>query len=144
MSTPVTGDQTAATTKAASPFSSGVVPFVVVRDASDAADFYRLAFDAVELRRVATDDGKRLMHCHLRINGGDVVINDAFPEHGHPLQTPQSFTLHLHVDDVEAWWKRAVEAGAEIVMPLEDQFWGDRFGIVRDPFGVQWSLAAPS
>lgn len=122
----------------------GVVPFVMIRDAADAADYYKRAFGAMEVRRVATDDGTRLMHCHLRINGGSFVINDAFPEHGHALETPQSFTLHLQVDDVDAWWQRALAAGAEIVMPLEEQFWGDRYGIVRDPFGVTWSMGAPA
>lgn len=141
MSTRGTDEQAAAATKpAATPFT-GVVPFFTVRDASEAAEFYQRAFGAEELRRVTADDGKRLLHCHLRINDGAVAINDAFPEHGYPLQTPQSFTLHLHVDDVDAWWNRALAAGAEIVMPLEEQFWGDRYGIVRDPFGVMWSLA---
>lgn len=144
MSTPVTDDQIATATREAKPFASGVVPFVVVRDASDAAEFYRKAFGAVELRRVTEEGGTRLMHCHLRINGGDVVINDAFPDHGYALEKPQSFALHLHVEDVQAWWDRALAAGVEIVMPLEDQFWGDRYGIVRDPFGVSWSMASPS
>jgi PhnB protein len=144
MSTPLTDDQTAAATKPAPPTFTGVVPFVVVRDASAAAEFYQRAFGAAELRREYADDGKRLLHCHLRINNGSLAINDAFPEHGYPLETPQSFTLHLQVDDVEAWWQRALAAGMEIVMPLEDQFWGDRYGILRDPFGVSWSLGAPS
>jgi PhnB protein len=119
----------------------GVVPFVVVSDAAAAAELYKDAFGADVLQRVPADDGKRLLHCHLRINGGSLVINDAFPEHGYALQEPQSFTLHLQVDDVDRWWARAIDAGFEIVMPLELQFWGDRYGIVKDRFGVNWSIA---
>jgi PhnB protein len=144
MSTPLTDDQTSAATKPANPTFTGVAPFVTVRDASAAAALYQVAFGAVELQRVYADDGKRLLHCHLRINNGSLAINDAFPEHGYPLETPQSFTLHLQVDDVDAWWQRALAAGMEIVMPLDLQFWGDRYGILRDPFGVTWSLATPS
>ncbi|MDB5026621.1 MAG: putative glyoxalase family protein [Candidatus Eremiobacteraeota bacterium] len=119
----------------------GVVPFVVVSDAAAAAELYKDAFGADVLQRVPADDGKRLLHCHLRINGGSLVINDAFPEHGYALEAPQSFTLHLQVDDVDRWWGRAIDAGFEIVMPLELQFWGDRYGIVKDRFGVSWSIA---
>jgi PhnB protein len=72
------------------------------------------------------------------------MIMDAFPEHGYGLEAPQSFVLHLQVDDVEVWWNRAVAAGAEVAMPLDDMFWGDRYGHLRDPFGVTWALAAPS
>jgi PhnB protein len=120
----------------------GVVPIVAVRDANAAAAFYERAFGAEILRRVPAGDGVRLLHCHLRINNGSLAINDVFPEHGYPLQEPQSFTLHLQVEDVDAWWARAVGAGAEITMPLEKQFWGDRYGQLRDPFGVSWSLGS--
>jgi PhnB protein len=122
---------------------NGVVPHVTVRDADAAAGFYKRAFGAEEIQRLPAQDGKRLMHCCLRINGGPLMLNDAFPEYGYPLKTPQSFVLHLHVEDVDAWWHRAVEAGAEVVMPLEPQFWGDRYGRLRDPFGITWSLASP-
>jgi PhnB protein len=83
------------------------------------------------------------MHIHLYINGGSVMLSDPYPEHGHPLQTPQAFSLHLQVDDVDAWWRRAVEAGAEIGMPLQKMFWGARYGQLRDRFGVTWSLSTP-
>jgi PhnB protein len=141
MSTLGTEEHTATTTEPANVPFVGVVPFIVVSDASAAAAFYRRAFGAEEIRRVNTGDGKRVMHCHLRINNGSLALNDAFPDHGYPLQAPQSFTLHLQVDDVDTWWARAVAAGAEITMPLEEQFWGDRYGQLRDPFGVIWSLA---
>jgi uncharacterized glyoxalase superfamily protein PhnB len=71
------------------------------------------------------------------------MLSDAYPEHGHPLKTPQGFMLHLQVEDVDAWWDRAVAAGAEIVLPLQLMFWGDRYGQLRDPFGVLWSLSEP-
>ena len=77
------------------------------------------------------------------------MLNDDFPEYNNgKSQTPKALggspvTIHLTVTDVEAKFARAVEAGAEVVMPLEDQFWGDRYGLVRDPFGHQWSLGQP-
>ncbi|HEY0625580.1 MAG TPA: VOC family protein [Allosphingosinicella sp.] len=124
--------------------SDGVVAYVTVRDANGASEFYQKAFGAEELYRNTADDGRRLMHCHLRINGGSLMLSDAFPEFGAVLQEPQAFTLHLQVDDVDAWWRRAVDAGAEVTMELADQFWGDRYGKIRDPYGISWSLAAPS
>jgi len=119
----------------------GVVPYINPSDANAAAEFYKRAFGAEEVARKAMPDG-RLMHCHLYINGGSLMMTDPMPEHGHPHRTPAGFTLHLQVDDIDAWWKRAVEAGAEIVMPLEKQFWGDRYGQLRDPYGVNWSLGS--
>ena len=120
----------------------GVVPYINVEGASDASAFYQRAFGANEMFRMPADDGKRLMHCHLKINGGDVMISDCFPEHGYDRQPSHSYTMHLQVDDVDAWWKRAVDAGVEVSVPLQLMFWGDRYGLVKDPFGVQWSMAA--
>lgn len=128
---------------ASGPVFGGVVAALQVRNASDAVDFYKRAFAAEELNRIPSQDGKLLLHSHLRINGGSLILNDAFPEQGYPLQTPQAFTLHLQVDDVDAWWNRAVEAGCEVTMPLGLMFWGDRYGQLRDPYGVAWSLGAP-
>jgi PhnB protein len=98
-----------------------------------------------ELRRMDADDGVRLMHCHIRINGDDLMMSDDFPEYGssEPAADPRSVTLHLEVGDADAWFQRAVDAGATVTMPLADQFWGDRFGVVRDPFGHSWSIGAP-
>lgn len=121
--------------------TSGVVPHISVEGAAAASEFYQRAFGARELFRMMADDGKRLMHCHLEINGGSLMINDHFPEYGMGPQPSHNFTMHLQVDDVDSWWKRAVDAGAEIVMPLEKQFWGDRYGQLKDPFAVRWSLA---
>ena len=71
------------------------------------------------------------------------MLTDAYPEHGHALVTPQGFAIALQIDDIDAWWKRAWDAGAQSVMPIQEMFWGDRFGPIRDPFGVLWSMNEP-
>ncbi|MDX1870875.1 VOC family protein [Mycolicibacterium sp. 120266] len=125
-----------------------VTPHLVVDDAAAAIDFYVRAFGATELGRVPGPDG-RLVHAALTINGSTVMLNDDFPEYNDgKAQNPNALggspvTIHLTVTDVEAKFAKAVEAGAQVVMPLEDQFWGDRYGMVRDPFGHQWSLGQP-
>ncbi len=120
----------------------GVVPYLTVGGAVKAADFYVKAFGAKVVAQHPVDEQGRTMHVHLHINGGSVMLSDAYPEHGHALQQPQSFNLHLQVDDVDPVWKRAVDAGAEVVLPLQLMFWGDNYGQVKDPFGVLWSLAS--
>ena len=78
------------------------------------------------------DDGKRIMHAHLKLNGGSLMLNDDFPEFGHGAATaPASVTLHLQVPDADAAWQRALDAGSEVRFPLADQFWGDRYGQVK-------------
>ncbi|WP_019970574.1 VOC family protein [Mycobacterium sp. 141] len=125
-----------------------VIPQLVVDDAAAAIDFYVKAFGATELGRVPGPDGK-LVHAALTVNGSTVMLNDDFPEFNNGKSTtPKALggtpvTIHLTVTDVEARFAQAVEAGAEVVMPLADQFWGDRYGMVRDPFGHQWSLGQP-
>ncbi|MCW2559884.1 MAG: hypothetical protein JWP55_3848 [Mycobacterium sp.] len=125
-----------------------VYPHLVVDDAAAAIDFYVRAFGATEYGRVPGPDG-RLVHAALNINGSTVMLNDDFPEmSGGKSMTPTSLggspvTIHLVVTDVEDKFHRAVDAGATVVAPLEDQFWGDRYGVVRDPFGHQWSLGQP-
>ena len=121
----------------------GVVPYLQVDGAVKAAEFYEKAFGAKEVGRMPPDEQGRTMHIHLHINGGSLMLSDAYPEHGYPAQAPQAFDIMLPVDDIEAWWNRAVEAGAEIKMPLADMFWGDRYGQLRDPFGVSWAMNAP-
>lgn len=126
------------------PLVGGLVPHLSLGDASAAVAFYSRAFGAEVLQTIPAEDGKRLLHCHLRINGSSLMLADVFPEYGQAPQAPSGYTLHLQVDDVEAWWARAVEAGATVAMPLTDMFWGDRYGQVVDPFGVRWSLAMPT
>jgi len=112
--------------------------------ASEAVEFYKKAFGAEEMFRMPAEDGKRVMHVHLKINGGSVLMSDEFPEFSQSKVRPMGgFTIHMEVDDVDAWFKRAIDAGCEVKMPLEDQFWGDRYGSLRDPFDVDWSLATP-
>jgi len=123
---------------------AGVIPYVNVEGAGEAAEFYKTAFGAREVHRMPADDGKRLMHCHLEINGGSLMLADAFAEYGYPLQKSHSFTMQLVVADVDAWWKRAVDAGCTIRHPLEVAFWGDRFGALIDPFGVNWAMSQPA
>ena len=87
-------------------------------------------------------DGKRLMHAQLEINGGHLMLADEFPEFGGETGAPTGVTLHLQVEDANAAFERAVAAGAEVAMPLEDMFWGDRYGQIKDPFGHRWSIAS--
>lgn len=129
-------------------FQPAVYPHLTVDDAAAAIDFYVKAFDAVEYGRLPAPDG-RLAHAALSINGTMVMLNDDFPEmaDGKSL-TPKALggtpvTIHLQVADVDEKFQKAVDAGATVVAPLEDQFWGDRYGVVRDPFGHQWSLGQP-
>ena len=125
-----------------------VIPHLVVDDAPAAIDFYIKAFGAVEVGRVPRPDGK-LIHAAVQINGATVMLNDDFPEmSGGKSMTPTALggspvTIHLTVTDVDTKFQQAVDAGATVVMPLEDQFWGDRYGMVVDPFGHQWSLGQP-
>ena len=143
--------------------TSGVTPHLTIPDgrAREAIAFYARAFGAEEAMppMIAGDmpsmgeggpnmaGDQRVMHAHLRLNGGSLMLNDAFPEfvaekdrdRGPPAWT----TLHLQVDDADAWFDRAVSAGAACTMPLADQFWGDRYGQIKDPFGFTWSIGGP-
>ena len=125
-----------------------VSPYLIVDDAAAAIDFYVAAFGADELGRVPGPDGK-LVNAALRINGSVVMLNDDFPEMtGGKSMTPKALggtpvTIHLTVTDVESQFQRAVDAGATVVAPLEDQFWGDRYGVLCDPFGHVWSMGQP-
>jgi PhnB protein len=120
----------------------GAVPYLTLSDAGAAAEYYKEALGAVEVDRRPAQDGKRLLHCHLYINGGSVMLSDFFPEYGHPVEKPQAFVIHLQVEDADEYWERASRAGMVVVMPLGRQFWGDRYGQLRDLFGVTWSFGA--
>ena len=121
----------------------GLTAYLQVDGAMKAADFYQRAFGAELAGAHPPDDKGRTMHVHLYVNGSSLMLADAYPEHGHPLEKPQAFTMTLHVNDIDAWWKRAIEAGATSVLPISEMFWGARYAQVRDPFGVLWALNQP-
>jgi uncharacterized glyoxalase superfamily protein PhnB len=119
-----------------------VTPHLVCAGASDAIAFYTRAFGAVETSRLPGPAGK-LMHASIRIGDSTVMLTDEFPDwnsFGPKALKGTAVTIHLYVDDADAVAARAVAAGAKIVMPMEDMFWGDRYGIVEDPFGLRWSI----
>ena len=118
-------------------------PHLICAGAADAIKFYKKAFGAVEMVRLPGKDGK-LMHASVQICGASVMLVDENLEWG--ALSPKSLkgtpvTIHLYVDDVDAFIKRAVKAGATVKMPVADMFWGDRYGIIEDPFGHKWSVA---
>jgi PhnB protein len=121
----------------------GIVPYLTVDGAAKAADFYTRAFAAEIAQIMPPDDKGRTMHAHVYINGNSLMMSDAYPEHGHPLQAPAAFSVMLKVDDADAWYDRAVAAGCTAMMPPADMFWGDRYGQLKDPFGVIWAVNGP-
>ena len=121
----------------------GVVAYLQVDGAARAAEFYKKAFGAEVASVHPPDDKGRTMHAHVYLNGSSVMLSDPYPEHGHPLQTPAAFSLMLPVQDVDSWFKRAVDAGCTAVMPPQDMFWGDRYGQAKDPFGILWAFVGP-
>ena len=123
-----------------------VVPYLSVKGAADAIDWYVRAFDAVERARMPTPDG-RIVHAEVEFGGHLVYLSDEFPEMtGGKETSPTSVgsttvTLHRYVTDCDAVVAQAAEAGAEVLMPPMDMFWGDRLATLRDPFGHEWSIA---
>jgi PhnB protein len=120
-----------------------VTPHLVCAGAPAAIDFMVRAFGAVELSRLADDRG-RVMNAQLRIGNSMLMVVDEFPEWcslGPTALKGTPVTIHLFVDDVDAVVARAVAAGATLTMPVADMFWGDRYGVLQDPFGHQWSVA---
>jgi len=120
-----------------------VTPHLVCAGAADAIAFYKKAFNAEEVGRLAGPQGK-LMHAQIRIGDSAVMLVDEFPDWGSfgPKSLKGSpVTIHLYVEDVDAAFKRAVDAGATVKMALADMFWGDRYGVLEDPFGHHWSIA---
>jgi PhnB protein len=120
-----------------------ITPHIVVRDAARAAEWYKEALGAEERGRVPVPGGK-FMQIVLWFGDSAVMLADEFPDAG--VLSPQAIggtpvVLHYSTENVEALWKRAVEAGARVVQPLQDQFWGDRYGQILDPFGYRWGLA---
>jgi uncharacterized glyoxalase superfamily protein PhnB len=132
--------------KPANPIPPGfhtVTPHLNVNGAAAFSDFLQRAFGAVELERSPGPGGK-LMHVHMRIGDSNLMFADDFTAEFHMqpfVQGNLPVHLHLYVPDVDAVWEKAVAAGAQVAMPLADQFWGDRYGHLRDPFGFVWAVA---
>ena len=132
--------------KSVDPIPAGfrtVTPHLVCAGAANAIAFYKKAFDAVELTRLPAPDGK-LIHACIRVGDSMVMLVDEFPEMG--SAGPKALkgtpvTIHLYVNDADAFAKRAEQAGAKILMPVQEMFWGDRYGQLEDPFGHRWSVA---
>ncbi|AIE86275.1 VOC family protein [Fimbriimonas ginsengisoli] len=121
-----------------------LTPYIVVDDAKAAIELYKAAFGAEVTSLANTPDGK-VMNAQLKIGDSMLMLNDEFPEHG--VVGPKKIggtavTLHMYVEDVDAAWERAVAAGLEVGFPLADQFWGDRYGQLKDSFGHSWSMAS--
>ena len=120
-----------------------VTPSIIVNNAAEAIEFYKKAFDAKEIYRFPTPDGK-ILHAMIQIGDSFVMLSDEFSSMG--LRSPSTIggtpvSLHLYVEDADGIFKKAVSAGAIITMPLMDMFWGDRFGTVMDPYGHSWAIA---
>ena len=119
-----------------------VTPQLVCAGAADAIEFYKKAFNAAETARLPGPQGK-IMHAMIRIGDSPLMLVDEFPEWqslGPKSLKGSPVTIHLYVEDVDAFVQRAVAAGAKITMPLDDMFWGDRYGKIEDPFGHHWSV----
>ena len=129
----------------------GIIAHIAVDDAAGAIEFYKKALGATEVMRMPAQDGKRLMHAELTVNGGRLFLRDDFPEHadqGGRSWTPKGLggtpvILHLDVPDCDSAVERAQKAGATVKMPPWDAFWGDRYAQIIDPFGHYWSFAHP-
>jgi PhnB protein len=121
-----------------------ITPHLVVKGVADAIAWYTKAFGAHELLRNMAPDGTSIMHAELLLGDSRFFVVDEFPG---PMCSPTTLggtpiTLHLYVRDVDAMFDRAVDAGATALMPVADQFWGDRYGMLIDPFGHRWSIAS--
>jgi PhnB protein len=121
-------------------------PHFSVSNAAAAIDFYKAAFGAEETARHLAPNSGKIMHAALKIANHDLMLNDDFSvEMGSKPETAEALggcpvIFHLQVDDADAAWAKALAAGATVKMPLKDQFWGDRYGMLRDPFGLYWSI----
>jgi PhnB protein len=120
-----------------------VTPHLVCAGVAEALEFYKKAFNAVETTRLTGANGK-IVHAAMKVAGSTVMLADEAPDWG--ALSPRTLkgspvTIHVYVEDVDAFAKRAAAAGAKITMPPENMFWGDRYGKLEDPFGHQWSIA---
>ena len=122
-----------------------LTPSLTVHNAAEAIEFYKRAFGAQELSRAPAPDGKKIWHAEVKIGDSRLMLNDEFPEMGGG-KAPRSLggttsSLHFYVENTDAVFKRAVDAGATADMPPSDMFWGDRYAKVTDPFGHSWGIA---
>jgi PhnB protein len=120
-----------------------ITPYLTVRNATQAIEFYKKAFGAEILG--VMHQGDAVIHAALKIGDSILMLNDEFPQMGSlsPLSTNGSgIVLHIYTENVDAAFERATSAGATVAMPLADQFWGDRYGMVTDPYGHKWAIAA--
>jgi uncharacterized glyoxalase superfamily protein PhnB len=120
-----------------------LTPGVIVKDAARAIDFYKKAFGAEERSRLSGPDGRSVVHAELKIGNSVLMISEENASRG--ARSPQSLhgtavSLNLYVPDADALFKRALDAGAKEKQPLMDAFWGDRYGVVVDPFGHEWGV----
>lgn len=120
---------------------SMMTPSLVVKDAAKAIEFYRNVFCAEEMYRLASPDGKKVMHACLNIAGQTVFVADPMNGHKVPGKGGSFMSVHLYVGDVDKIHRRALENGATEVMAPENMFWGDRFSKFMDPMGMHWELA---
>jgi PhnB protein len=121
-----------------------ITPHIIVNGAANAIEFYKKVFGAEQIGPVSTMPDGKVMHAHLKIGDSHLMMADEFPKPG--MASPQTLggspvVLTLYVPDVDATWKMATDAGAKALFPLSNQFWGDRYGMVQDPFGHMWALA---
>jgi PhnB protein len=119
-----------------------VTPYLIIRGVSEAIKFYEKAFGASEVRRMEADG--KIMHAEIKIGNGHLMLADEFPDQG--FCSPQALGgspafIHLYVENADASFERAVNAGAKSLQPVSDQIFGDRHGLVQDPFGYTWTIA---
>jgi len=122
-----------------------LTPYLTLKGAMKAAEFYAAAFGAQIMFAMPPDESGRTMHIHLHVNDASLMLSDHYPEYcsGGDFQTPAGFNLNLHVTDTDAAFARAMEAGATVVLAPENTFWGARYAQVKDPFGVIWAFNQP-
>lgn len=118
--------------------------YLVVRNSKEALDFYSQAFGAETVYRMPGPDGKSTMHAEMRIGNSTVMLSDENPQWD--LKSPLTLggtpaSLHLYAEDADGLFNRALKAGCTVAMPIQDMFWGDRYGKVKDPYGHQWGIA---
>jgi len=121
-----------------------VIPQLTLRETAKAIDFYKQAFGAKELMRMPAPDGRAIWHAEILIGDSVVFLNDEMPQSPTTAPSPThkpTGVLQLYVKDCDAVFQSAVQAGARVGMPLADMFWGDRYGVVIDPFGQVWGIA---